>query len=97
MAPLVEGQVLNRREVEEMGWRNQQVSHRRVRGELGRQRRDELEDVLLSPAVMTSCILVSVDYKDNEDDNNMLPRMTAALQLDISIRSPCNLQRHSSI
>lgn len=91
MAPLVEGQVLNRKEVEEMGWRNEQVSHRRVRGELGRQRRDELEDVLLSPAVMASCVLVSVDYKDNEDDNNMLPRMTAALQLYISIRSPCNV------
>lgn len=28
---------------------------------------------------MASCVLVSVDYKDNEDDTNMLPRMTAAL------------------
>lgn len=77
------------------------VSHRRVRCELWRQRRNEPEDVLLSPAVMASCGLANVGYKDKEDDNNMLPRMATAIRLYIHLISRTHpfdhlaaLQRH---
>lgn len=87
--------MLNRRKAER--WDGvMRVSHKRVRSELGRQRRDEPEDVLLSPAVMISCGLASVGYEDNEDDNNMLPRMATAIQLYIRlIHSFTFLQRYN--